>query len=376
MILNKRERVLAVVVAALLVVVVGWQVFAAIADPLGQLRAQRTNLANDLERKTRDKEALDKAKERLEEWQRRSLPSEAESARVLYRDWLSDLAGKSFSSGFNLGRPEVTPRGDFFNKLRVVVHTQGTLDQLTGFLHGFYSAGHLHMVYSLVIEPVEKSGEMKFTITVDSLILPGADRRKELSKEPGNRLASADVAAYKVIAERNLFAPYAPPKPPVLAKAPPEPKPEFDPSRYAYATAIVGGRDGRLEVWLRKRTTDETLTLHEGDPLEVGPFKGMVARIGPREFEIRLEGEPKPYVVPIGDNLRGTESAAKPAASEGPAAKPDVKPGGPPEVKPGGPPETGARPKFEFKREGGPNNKMDFRRRGPKKSRGDRETEK
>jgi len=373
MILNKRERILAIVVAALLVVVVGWQVFAAIADPLGQLRAQQLNLANDLERKTREKEALEQAKERLEEWQRRSLPSDTELARELYRGWLSVLAGKSFSSGFNLDRPVVTPRGDFYNKLHFVVHAQGTLDQLARFLHGFYSAGHLHMVYSLLVEPVEKSGEMKFTITVEALILPGADRRKELTKEPGNRLASADVDAYKAIAERNLFAPYAPPKPPDVAKA--EPKPQFDPSRYAYATAIVGGRDGRLEVWLRKRTTDETLTLHEGDPLEVGPFKGMVARISPREFEIRVEGEPKPYVVALGDNLRGTESAAKPSGPEGPAAKPDIKPGGPPEVKPAGPPETGARPKFGFKREGGPNSKMD-RRRGPKKSRGDRETEK
>jgi len=378
MILNKRERSLAIVVAALLVAFIGWQVFAAIADPLGQLRAQKINLANDLERKTREKEVLEKAKERLEEWQRRSLPSDTVLARELYRGWLSGLASKSFSSGFNLDRPQVTPRGDFYNKLHFVVHAQGTLDQLTRFLHGFYSAGHLHMVYSLLIEPLEKSGEMKFTITVEAIILPGADRPKELSKEAGKRLASADVDAYKVIAERNLFGPYSPPKPPVVAKEPaPEPKVDaFDPSRYAYATAIVGGRDGRLEVWLLKRTTGETLTLHEGDPLEVGPFKGMIARIGPREFELRVEGELKPYVVPIGDNLRGTESAAKPTAPEGPGAKPDAKPDRPPEIKPTGPPEAGPRPKFDFKREGGPNSKTDFRRRGPKKSRDSRDSQK
>jgi hypothetical protein len=165
-----------------------------------------------------------------------------------------------------------------------------------------------------------------------------------------------------------------------VAKNPPLPKLQFDPSRYAYATGIVGGRDGRLEVWLRKRTTDETLTLHEGDPLEVGPFKGMVARISPREFEIQLDGEPnKPYVVAIGDNLRGTESAAKPSGPEGPPIRPDVKPAGPPEIKPPGikppgTPEAGARAKSEFNREGALKGKMD-RRHGGKKSRGDREAE-
>ncbi len=375
MILNKRERTLAIAVAALLVAFIGWQVFAAISDPLGQLRAQQVNLANDLERKTREKETLAKTKARLEDWQRRSLPTDVELASGLYLRWLSGLAQKCFSTDFKQRRPVPSALRGIYDKLHVIFDAQGTLDELTRFLHGFYSAGHLHMVYNLMIEPGEKPGEMKFTITVEALILPGADRKKELTKLPGNRLASADVNAYKVIAERNLLAPYASPKPLEVAKAPP-PKLEFDPSRYAYATAIVGGRDGRLEVWLRKRTTDETLTLHEGDPLEVGPFKGMVARISPREFEILLEGEPnKPYVVAIGDNLRGTESAAKPSGPEGPPPKPDVKPAGPPEIKPPATPETGARAKVEIDREAALKNRID-RRRGGKKSRGGREEEK
>ena len=98
---------------------------------------------------------------------------------------------------------------------------------------------------------------------------------------------------------RNLFAAYRPP-PPVREEVEIEP-PKFDPTRFAYLTAIVAEND-RPEAWMIARTSGKKHVLRVGDTFEVGELRGKVLQINHRDAEIEIDGQR--WLFPIGDNLR------------------------------------------------------------------------
>jgi hypothetical protein len=110
---------------------------------------------------------------------------------------------------------------------------------------------------------------------------------------------------------RTLFGPNrpAPPAAPPQRRVEPPKSEAFDPSKYAYVTAIVSGLDGQPRVWIKSRSNDENLRLRQGERFEIGPMKGTIARIGDRHVEIQLDGKTdgKPLVVALGDPLRSAE---------------------------------------------------------------------
>jgi len=306
MALNKREKTLAIVTAALLAVVVGKFLFSAWRGPVKALRAQRDQLRREVDRKHLQVQRGREAKTRLDEWNTRSLPSDPEIARSRYSSWLFRLGTEV---GFQGTKVNATGKGrqraGVYQGLRFTVQAQATLDKLTQFLYKFYSAGHLHQIRSLTIEPIKGSSNLDLTFVVEALSLPGCDRRDTLSKEPAKRLAASSLDEYqKAIVQRNLFAAYkapsAPPPGPVQA---PEP-PKFDPGQYTYLTGIVG-IDGEPEAWVIARTTGRKYRLREGDTFEVGEIRAKVIHINQRDAEIEFDG--KRWRVPMGDNLREAE---------------------------------------------------------------------
>jgi hypothetical protein len=77
--------------------------------------------------------------------------------------------------------------------------------------------------------------------------------------------------------------------------------PAFDPLKYAFLTGITEIA-GRPEAWIYVRTEGRLLKLHEGDPLQVGAAKGVVARIAAKHVEFDAEG--RRMVVALGQNLQ------------------------------------------------------------------------
>ena len=299
--LSKREKKLAVITAALVPVLAGWFLFSAWRAPLNALRTRRDNLKSEIASKELLALRSKKLQERLDEWNRRSLPSDPQIARSLYQGWLFGLAKEV---GFDGTKVDVTGEGGqtagVYRALRFTVQARATLKKLTEFLYKFESAGHLHQVRSLTLDPTAGSDKIALTFVIEALSLPGSDRQNALSEEPAERLAASDVDDYhKAITERNLFAPYKRPSGP--PPTPPEP-PEFDPGKYAHITAIVAGIDGQPEVWVIARTTGESFTLREGDSFDIGDLHAKVIRINERDAEIEFDGQR--WLVWLGDNLR------------------------------------------------------------------------
>ena len=319
MALKKREKILAVVTGACLVTFAGMYLFRGGGDSLSDLRTQREGL-----QKTKDLLEIqarpgDKASVQLGRWRKRSLPTNPNVARDVYDDWLGKLAVE------RLRQVDITPMtpqslGGSYTTLPFRIEGRGTLDQLTRFLFDFESTGYLHKVRQLNADPIKGSRDLKLTITVEALCLPGAvhqdklpvglSSRLELSKRDEYRQAIVrrQMEGDRFVDTGGLFASYTPPRPPPPPPPPPGPDPgpdppSFDPSAHTYVSSIRT-EAGVPKVWFYVRTEARTLKLHEGDPFEVGTMRGTIGRIRIDELdvEIKLDGGQR-QLVAFGDNL-------------------------------------------------------------------------
>ena len=231
MTLSKRERLLALVVGTLavvmLVTVVGGMIVTPIRTHYKEVETARQQIVQ------KDQSLLDArlAQKKMADWRPRALPSDAQS---LYDNWLFNLGKETFpfevkpvaSSAGSAGAAGTAgaqrSQKSAFNKLRYTLTGQGKLGQLIDFLYKFYGAGYLHQIHSIDIKRAEKSSDPKVTVTMTVEILsprelPGTSPREvELPKKsPPAKMPKATLAVYqKDIAERNPFAPFTPPAPP------------------------------------------------------------------------------------------------------------------------------------------------------------------
>ncbi len=333
MTLKKREKIFALVVVALLVVFALYWIWPSDEDSLNALNSKiaalnkvksdaqtktsaPTNLDALLEtvKKTKNDKQLEAAQlkkdtDRLPGVLSRALPSDPAIAKSVYQNWLLKLSDDKFT---NVSLDSQEPQKDLesndktsriiYEKLRFTIHCLGTLDQLTGFLFDFYSAGHLQKICSIKINPVTNNpAQLDLSIAVEALSLPGAKQTDQLSTEKGNRLKLASADAYnKVIVKRNPFVAYAPPKNDRPRGEPPPPA-KIDPLQFSFLTGIIEA-DGVPEALLYQRTTDETLKVHEGEEFTIGKVKGKVNRIGYNDINIEIDG--KTLTVSLGNSLK------------------------------------------------------------------------
>jgi len=307
MTLGKREKVLAVIAAVMVMLATAKLLLSGPDDSIGDLRKQYREKTEELDRLRRIDGRRRYALKQLKEWEQRSLPTNAKLAKSLYQNWLRELTVRA---GFD--EPTVDPgkgraHGKVYTAFPYTIRAKADLRRLTRFLFDFYSAGHLHQIRWLSIKPQEDSEKLDLVFTIEALSLPSADQERQLSHAPGESLKLDELSAYwdaivrrRLEGERfapsgGLFAAYypQPPKTVVSRPDPPAPKepekPEFDHSRFAKLTGNVA-KDGRWEAWLTVQTTGKQWQLSEGDTFEIGSLRGKVTRVLPHAMEFEAEG--------------------------------------------------------------------------------------
>jgi hypothetical protein len=311
--LNRRERILLIVVAALIGLGAAWfLLFAGGSVSYSELVARRDQLAGELEKKEATVKAAKTAAKRLADWQKRALPSELSDARLNYRIWLRQLVTRLQFQQATVEATGEQTRAKTFTVLKFRIHGRTNLPKLTEFLWEFYSAGHLHLISQFEVAAVPNSGDIDVNLDVEAMALPTADRTTELTKEPGKSLRLSTQAEYGKIAERNFFRAFQPPN--------------TQPT--VFVTAIVRTEE-RSEVWLVDRASKRDWKLHENENFDSGMVKGTIKTIGTRAVAIEIDGNVGQYH--CGDSLAST-------AGHGPPGQPPGMGGGPPDGRRWGPP--------------------------------------
>ncbi len=305
---SRRELALAAIVGVLLVALAARMIFSELWGTGRQLRQLRDNLERQAGQLQTRLERREKLESQLADFRRRSLPANAEVARSAYGNWLLKIAKDAGFQNTFLEIGEVRSGGTHQN-LRFTLKAEASLENVTRFLFAFYSAGYLHKLRTVTLQPRERSSRLEVSMILDALVLNDAESKQQLPDLPARSLRLARIEDYvRALSGRNFFAAYSPPPPrpaspptPPPVVVPPPPPPRFDASRYAYLTGIVGPPE-RLEAWIMSRTEGRKIVVREGDRIEVGLLRARVRRLDLRHLELESEG--RQWTVFIGQSLR------------------------------------------------------------------------
>jgi hypothetical protein len=213
--MSPRERILALAVGAMLVLMGGFWVYRRIDAGFKQREQTLDNLRADVKQKERQVLFGEEAQRRLKAYHERSLPPEAQRPEQLYMDWLLERV-----NAIGLSEPKVNSTAtalrsqtEGFDAYAFTVSGVGGLDKVTKLLHEFHSVGYLHRIKALAITPRDPK-TVSFSMTVEALSLDGAPERDNLHHPPADRLAESDLESYiETICGRNVFGlPNTPPK--------------------------------------------------------------------------------------------------------------------------------------------------------------------
>jgi hypothetical protein len=208
--MNARERILAIAVVALVVVaglgVVFWQFY------WSPLTTKQRNLV-DLRKQEDTKQArineIVNQRPQLEHYRQESLPGDLDVAKLKYTRFLDDLLR---SNGFrsvnvtpqarqNRAAPTLTNKTPIYTPLGFAVSGTANLANLVTMLEGFYRKGLLHQIRTLdikrplTLQQGQRQDELDVSMTVEALVVTGADKRSTLMPAIDGRLAWADAAA-------------------------------------------------------------------------------------------------------------------------------------------------------------------------------------
>ncbi|HMC10674.1 MAG TPA: hypothetical protein VKH44_05270 [Pirellulaceae bacterium] len=206
---NSRERIFAIIVACVAVLIVGYFAYGWVAGQFSRRTAEITRLTDEIKKFDRTANLGRAAARKISQYEERSLPANLEFASTHYQTWLvneMELAGL-IEPNMRL----VTEQGgdkDLFVKQSLQIDANGTLPQVVELLHAFYSVDWLHRITRLTLRPVKDSKLLDITVHIETLSLRKATSTDKLQLRPSNRLALASRDAYyDAIVGRNVFGP-------------------------------------------------------------------------------------------------------------------------------------------------------------------------
>ena len=251
-----------------------WLLENVIEGPMKKRNIQSVKLKRDLKKIRSNLRKVRNSAKEIVKWEKRSLPADSERARSAYRSWLTGIVSRVGIDKPNITAGSSLSRRNLYRSMVFTVSGKGTLEQVTRILYDFYKAPYLHRIQSIGLNPQRRSGTVDFSISIQALILPGANRSDELPTGTSDILARTDFEDYRIIAQRDFFSV----------------GPAYDDSDHAYLTGMPSV-NGQREIWFTIRTTDQLIKLQKGDLFSIGQFSGKIAEIHAPDVIIESDGE-------------------------------------------------------------------------------------
>lgn len=322
--MNKRERILAGAVLALVALWAGRSMYGRYRIALDTRRTQVQDAQSQLAEANLTLAKGRSAVQQMEAWQKRSLPTDREKALSLYKAWLLAKAKTAGLTVNDIKPAAQTTASTMFSAIGYQIEATGTLSSVVSMLYEFYHSPQLHQITRLRLTRPPGATQLQVTLEVEALCLHGAIASDSVPEGDAKRLKLANVAAYqKSLGDRDLVTVYTPPRPPGAPPAErrdPPPPPTFDDSEFAMFSGSVDSGKGP-QAWIHVRTTGEMLHLNAGDTVKVGALEGQIESVD--EHSLVLKMGDKKYRVALGDSLRkGKELDANGQVKAEPSSEP------------------------------------------------------
>jgi co-chaperonin GroES (HSP10) len=246
-----------------------------------------------------------KAKQRLIQWGKRSLPTDRDVAESLYQDWVRKELAAAGLTIEQVTDKTLNRRAPHYGELSVEARANGTLEQLSNFLYKFYAAPHLHRLSAATITPSENGSKLAIVLGIDALILTESPRKAELSSEAEQKLPATQEEFKTQLVSRNVFAPHTPGNP------------NAGQAGGAEASTIVSAGDGGYHLWVRTESPDKTHKFKVGDKLEFADFKGTLVAIDGEQLLATIEKSDGKVVVRLGQKLSEAKKVDEPKREDG-----------------------------------------------------------
>lgn len=266
-----------------------------IETPTQQLTAELDALSGTL-RETQDEQMLaQKASKRLDDYAGRALPYSPQLARSAYQEWLlteverHGLQSASVDAAQPVAvaiksRTKKGKRQAIGYRIGYSVRAQATLAKLSQFLEAFRTAGHLHKIRSLTLNPTGKEGQLDVNLSIEVLGLDASPSKDQLSQWQLASDAQPAANGPEKFVQRNLFARG-------FAKALEE----------IQLSAVTVDRYGAAQAWFRLDGSGTTETVGVGQQIPVALYDISVAEILPGKVLVHFNQTP--YWLTLGQSI-------------------------------------------------------------------------
>ena len=273
--MNPRERILALIVAVLVIVGIGYMgVNRLLISPASKLDRQAEELQGKIERMKERKSTYQVQARRFGDLAAKALGGDENRTSELVQARLFTLLELCGISGESVSLTPQSPKKVTETEKEVswVVSADGTLEQLIDLFYLLNAEPYLQRVENLSIREIRRKGPLRMRLRYITLVL-GPMKGEEVTdgaslvEVPPRDLDSEDREIYDVIAQRDLFRPFIER---MVAAKPDEPskssKPHKSPDLDCRVVSLTTW-GGQQEVHVRENATGEVEIYKPGESL-------------------------------------------------------------------------------------------------------------
>ena len=300
-----RQQLMLVILAIIAVVQVGdWVLNTMIQGPLELRRGKTQQLQADIKKREVTLAETRNAAKQIDSWLKQSLPSDPEVTRSVYRSWLLALirTTKLRNATVDSGSPSTRKAKDnkvLFRSMPFSVRCRGSLAEFNAFLFQFSSAGQLHQISSMTVNPIGATGQFDISLGIDTLLLAGR-KGDTLNTSPSTLLASKEFSHYESIVKDNIFGIGID---------------NTDPMMHTIISAITFS-NGVPQVWITEQLTSSTIQVGLGVDFDIVALSGRVVEVHDQDVIVETSGQRMQF--PIGKPFSEGFAVAAPTVSAAP----------------------------------------------------------